>query len=106
MEISKDDLNNQNLKTNLNFISNYSKKEYFNIVEKSKSYICQGDIFQVVPSQRFVSKYLLNSISLYRSLILLSSSPVDKFFCSIIIQPLFLSMLLAFRYWWFSAAYG
>jgi anthranilate synthase component 1 len=60
---------------NINFVSNYSKKEYYNIVKKAKKYIKEGDIFQVVPSQRFQSKYSLNALTLYRSLRRLNPSP-------------------------------
>lgn len=74
-DISKDSENSKKINEEISFKSNYSKKEYFNIVEKAKSYIKQGDIFQVVPSQRFVSKYKLNAISLYRSLRRLNPSP-------------------------------
>ena len=57
------------------FKSNYTKKEYFKIIEKAKSYICTGDIFQVVPSQRFSSEYELSALALYRSLRRLNPSP-------------------------------
>ena len=60
---------------NINFKSNYTKKEYYNIIEKAKSYIKKGDIFQVVPSQRFTSEYNLNALALYRSLRRLNPSP-------------------------------
>jgi anthranilate synthase component 1 len=59
----------------INFKSNYTKKEYFNIIEKAKIYIRNGDIFQVVPSQRFQSNYSLNASTLYRSLRRLNPSP-------------------------------
>ena len=60
-KLSKDiKLNVISSKKNLNdiqFKSNYSKKEYFQIIKKAKLYIKKGDIFQVVPSQRFKTKY-------------------------------------------------
>ena len=78
-KLSKDiKLNVISSKKNLNdiqFKSNYSKKEYFQIIKKAKLYIKKGDIFQVVPSQRFKTKYDLDSISLYRSLRRLNPSP-------------------------------
>lgn len=52
----------------LDFKSNTSKDEYFGIVEKAKAYIRAGDIFQVVPSQRFSARFKRSSISLYRAL--------------------------------------
>ena len=60
---------------NLNFKSNYTKEEYFDIIQKAKSYIAQGDVFQVVTSQRFVTDYNLSALSLYRSLRRLNPSP-------------------------------
>mgnify|MGYP001025322976 FL=1 len=59
----------------LDFKSNYTKQEYFNIIEKAKKYIEQGDILQVVTSQRFETKYDLKAIHLYRSLRRLNPSP-------------------------------
>ncbi len=63
------------IKSNLNFKSNYTKEEYFSIISKAKEYIKEGDIFQVVTSQRFETKYDLEAISLYRSLRRLNPSP-------------------------------
>ncbi len=63
------------IKSNLNFKSNYSKDEYFSIISKAKEYINEGDIFQVVTSQRFETEYDLEAISLYRSLRRLNPSP-------------------------------
>ena len=63
------------IKSNLDFKSNYSKDEYFSIISKAKEYIKEGDIFQVVTSQRFATEYDLEAISLYRSLRRLNPSP-------------------------------
>ena len=52
----------------LEFHSNTSKEAYFEIVETAKAYTRAGDIFQVVPSQRFTSKFDKRSISFYRAL--------------------------------------
>ncbi len=65
----------KNKKITLDFKSNYTKKEYFQIVDKAKDYIIKGDIFQVVPSQRFKSNYNLSAQTLYRSLRRLNPSP-------------------------------
>ena len=62
-------------KSSINFLSNFTKKEYFEIIEKAKLYIKKGDIFQVVPSQRFKSTYDLDAVALYRSLRRLNPSP-------------------------------
>jgi len=63
------------IKSNLKFISNYSKEGYFSIISKAKQYIREGDIFQVVTSQRFETEYDLEAVSLYRSLRRLNPSP-------------------------------
>lgn len=52
----------------LNFTSNTSKDQYFSMVETARDYIKAGDIFQVVPSQRFSAPYKRQSISFYRAL--------------------------------------
>ena len=66
---------NNEIKYNLNFKSNYSKEKYFSIISKAKEYIKEGDIFQVVTSQRFETNYDLEATSLYRSLRRLNPSP-------------------------------
>jgi len=63
------------INSKLNFKSNYSKEEYFSIIAKAKNYINEGDIFQVVTSQRFETNYDLEATSLYRSLRRLNPSP-------------------------------
>ena len=55
--------------------SNIKKEEYISIVKKAKSYIKEGDIFQVVLSQKFKSKFELHPFSLYRSLRRINPSP-------------------------------
>lgn len=61
-------------------LSNTSKAEYFEIVDKAKEYIRAGDIFQVVPSQRWSQKFELPPFSLYRSLRRTNPSPYMFFF--------------------------
>ena len=56
-------------------VSNVTKEQYFEMVEKSKEYIMAGDIFQVVPGQRFRIPFRLPPFSLYRSLRRLNPSP-------------------------------
>ena len=70
--IAKDDVSN---KKNIQIKSNYKKEDYLKIVEKAKKYIHSGDIFQVVPSQRFHCEYILSAKTLYRSLRRLNPSP-------------------------------
>ncbi len=67
--------NKKTKKNKLKFKSNYKKDEFYKIVNKAKKYIKDGDIFQVVPSQRFETKYNLKAIDLYRSLRRLNPSP-------------------------------
>jgi len=55
--------------------SNIKKEEYLSIVRKAKNYIKNGDIFQVVLSQKFKSKFQLHPFSLYRSLRRINPSP-------------------------------
>ncbi len=52
----------------LEFTSNTTKDQYFEMVDTARTYIKAGDIFQVVPSQRFSAPYKRQSISLYRAL--------------------------------------
>ncbi len=55
--------------------SNMTKDEYFDVVHRAKDYIAAGDVFQVVPSQRFRRPFNLPSFSLYRALRRLNPSP-------------------------------
>ena len=55
--------------------SNMTHTEYLDIVARAKEYIKAGDIFQVVPSQRFRRPFALPPFSLYRSLRRLNPSP-------------------------------
>lgn len=67
----------QKTSSDFNFTSNYSEKEYCQVVESAKKYIADGDIFQVLPSQRFVSEFdkRLSEFSFYRSLRSVNPSP-------------------------------
>ncbi|MEM1443907.1 MAG: chorismate-binding protein, partial [Verrucomicrobiota bacterium] len=55
--------------------SNTTQDEYEDMVLRAKEYIHAGDIFQVVPSQRFESDYGGNPIDLYRALRHVNPSP-------------------------------
>lgn len=59
----------------IRFSSNTTREEYHAMVEKAKEYIIAGDIFQVVPSQRFKAEFTLLPITFYRSLRHLNPSP-------------------------------
>jgi anthranilate synthase component 1 len=55
--------------------SNTTHAQYLEIVERAKEYIRAGDVFQVVPSQRFRRKFTLPPLALYRALRRLNPSP-------------------------------
>jgi len=55
--------------------SNMTHAEYIDMVARAKEYILAGDIFQVVPSQRFRRPFTLPPLSLYRALRRLNPSP-------------------------------
>ncbi|MCB1095937.1 MAG: anthranilate synthase component I [Verrucomicrobiae bacterium] len=56
-------------------VSNTSQEEYMAMVEEAKEYIHAGDIFQVVPSQRFEVEFNAEPIDLYRALRHVNPSP-------------------------------
>jgi anthranilate synthase component 1 len=61
-------------------VSNFSHDAYLEAVEKAKDYIRAGDIFQVVPSQRWTQEFREPPFSLYRSLRRTNPSPFMFFF--------------------------
>lgn len=60
--------------------SNFTHQGYKDAVEKAKDYIRAGDIFQVVPSQRWKQSFPLPPFALYRSLRRTNPSPFMFFF--------------------------
>lgn len=52
----------------LDFTSNKTRDDYHQMVGTARQYIKAGDIFQVVPSQRFTSHFPYSSLSYYRAL--------------------------------------
>ena len=60
--------------------SNFSHAGYKAAVERAKEYIRAGDIFQVVPSQRWSQRFTLPPFALYRSLRRTNPSPFMFFF--------------------------
>jgi len=63
-----------------NFQSNVSEEQYCKMVERAQEYIKNGDIFQVLPSQRFSFDFVNdaegnNSLAFYRSLRSINPSP-------------------------------
>jgi len=55
--------------------SNVTRGRYHEMVEQAKEYIRAGDVFQVVPSQRFTVPFDLPPFALYRALRRLNPSP-------------------------------
>jgi anthranilate synthase component 1 len=60
--------------------SNFTHGGYKAAVERAKDYIRAGDIFQVVPSQRWAQRFELPPFALYRSLRRTNPSPFMFFF--------------------------
>lgn len=56
-------------------VSNTIPADYRALIEKCKAYCRAGDVFQVVPSQRFSAPFALPAHALYRSLRRLNPSP-------------------------------
>ncbi|GMG83676.1 anthranilate synthase component I [Paralimibaculum aggregatum] len=61
-------------------VSNTAKDRYLENVEKAKDYIRAGDIFQVVPSQRWSLPLEVSPFALYRALRRTNPSPYMFFF--------------------------
>ncbi len=59
----------------LNPTSNTSREEFYEMVRRGKEHIVAGDIFQMVPSQRFRSGYTGAPLALYRALRFVNPSP-------------------------------
>ena len=55
--------------------SNTSKEAYLDVVARCKDYIVAGDIFQVVPSQRFAMDVTVDALDIYRALRTVNPSP-------------------------------
>jgi anthranilate synthase component I len=55
--------------------SNMEEEEFLAVVETAKNYIRAGDVFQVVPSQRFEAPFPLPPFALYRSLRHINPAP-------------------------------
>jgi anthranilate synthase component 1 len=61
------------------FRSNMSREQYEQAVERSKQYIREGDVFQVVPSQRWSGPCPVEPFSVYRGLRNVNPSPYMYF---------------------------
>ncbi|HXY62025.1 MAG TPA: anthranilate synthase component I [Nitrospirota bacterium] len=60
-------------------VSNFTQPQYEKAVLKAKEYIKAGDIFQVVPSQRFHTTISVEPFEVYRALRLINPSPYMYF---------------------------
>ncbi|MEL6808022.1 MAG: anthranilate synthase component I [Pseudomonadota bacterium] len=61
-------------------VSNFTKSGYMQAVEKAREYIKAGDIFQVVPAQRWTQEFKEPPFALYRSLRRTNPSPFMFYF--------------------------
>lgn len=77
-DIVFDDVNEQTQE--FVFQANMSKKSYEDAVRKAKQYIYDGDIFQVVLSQRWSAQCSTSPLTLYRRLRRLNPSPYMYYF--------------------------
>ena len=81
INIKNKDINiNLNKKTKLSIKSNVKKDKFIKNIIKAKKYIQNGDIFQVVPSQRFEIDFKSKASSLYRVLRKTNPSPFMYYF--------------------------
>lgn len=64
---------------NVSFECNFSKEDFCSMVEKTKKYIYDGDIFQCVVSRRFEAEYDESLIDAYRVLRTTNPSPYMVF---------------------------
>ncbi len=55
--------------------SNITKPDFLRIIDRMKEYIAAGDVFQVVPSQRFSAPFALPPFALYRALRRINPAP-------------------------------
>ncbi|MHB8535424.1 MAG: anthranilate synthase component I [Sulfuricaulis sp.] len=65
--------------TEKDFVSSFTRAGYESAVQRIKKYIAQGDVMQVVPSQRMSIPYCAAPLDLYRALRTLNPSPYMYF---------------------------
>ena len=73
-------INVKNINGNQKEKSNVTKAAYLKTIKQAKEYILKGDIFQVVPSQRWSQAFTLPPFSLYRALRRTNPSPYMFYF--------------------------
>ena len=77
---------NLNKSKKLKIKSNISKAKFIKNVKKAKKYIKNGDIFQVVPSQRFETVFNSKGSHLYEVLRMINPSPFMYYFNLLILR--------------------
>jgi len=55
--------------------SNTTREQYYEMVDRAEEYIRAGDIFQMVPAQRFETEFKGDALDLYRTLRFVNPSP-------------------------------
>ncbi|MCG8389166.1 MAG: anthranilate synthase component I family protein [Cytophagales bacterium] len=61
-------------------LSNYTDEQFLEIIEKGRSHCLRGDVFQVVLSRRFQSKFKGDEFNVYRALRSINPSPYLFYF--------------------------
>ncbi len=79
-KIEYNEINLNEDRSEISFKSNFSKEEFKAIVKKAKDYIYNGDIFQVVLSQRLESWTDVKGFDIYRGLRIINPSPYMFYF--------------------------
>ncbi|MEG2075598.1 MAG: chorismate-binding protein, partial [Victivallaceae bacterium] len=68
------------IKSNISKLTpNISHNDFINMVEKAKKYIYDGEIIQVVLSQKFIASSYLPTLQIYRALRMVNPSPYTFF---------------------------
>jgi anthranilate synthase component 1 len=75
LEMSTSDVPDEAATQSLAVTCNFTRESFHRAVEKCVEYIRAGDIFQVVPSQRFTVTARLPPLEIYRSLRVVNPSP-------------------------------
>jgi anthranilate synthase component I len=78
-ELNKSVEHKSNFKLNDDNFVNFDKEEFYKSVEHGKNNIFEGDVFQLVLSKRFSSKYDGDLLNVYRALRIINPSPYMYF---------------------------
>jgi len=70
---------NSDFKLDQEIGQDFDRQEFYNAVEESKKNILEGDIFQIVLSKRFSSKYRGDLLNVYRALRIINPTPYMYF---------------------------